>query len=211
MLQTGAEAAAIGIEHPALAAALGQLAGAASGIVVGGHDHQPDPRQRGGGEAVGKPLARWEQGRHGVQLETFQTAQQGVAPAVGHLDVQLRVAVLQLLQCIEQHQVAEGLRHAQAQAAAGRRLALDQRTQRIQGALHLTALLVDPQAHGCRLERLGMAVEQFGAESFLEVLHAAGDGRLGQFQRVGGHAQGLAAHHRHEGVEVIRFHAHSAY
>jgi hypothetical protein len=74
------------------------------------------------------------------------------------------------------------LRHAQAQGAGRRAVVGYQFAQRVDLAQDRLALLVDPQAHGGGLERLGVAVEQGGAEVFLEVLHPAGDGRLRQLQ-----------------------------
>ncbi|MCY1449189.1 hypothetical protein D9M71_659130 [compost metagenome] len=98
------------------------------------------------------------------------------------------------------------MRHAQAQGAGRRAVVGHQFAQRVDLAQDCLALFVHPQAHGGRLQWLGVAVEQGGAEVFLEVLHPAGDGRLGQLQGLGGEVGRLATDDRHEGVHVIDFH-----
>ena len=85
-----------------------------------------------------------------------------------------------MLERIEQHHIADGLRHAQAQYAGRRRIGGHQFAQGIHFAQDQPALFINARTDQRRLEGLGVAVEQLHAQRLLEVLHAAGDRRLSQ-------------------------------
>lgn len=127
-------------------------------------------------------------------------------PASADLRAQLRVLVGQPPKGIQQHHLADTLRHAQAQHATWCGVTGHQFAQAIHLAQHPPALFVDPQSAGGGFERLGIAVQQCHSEGLLQALHPPGDRRLGQAQALGGLAQGSVADHRDEGVDVIDFH-----
>ncbi|MNP05982.1 hypothetical protein D3C76_979480 [compost metagenome] len=208
-LQPGAEAAAVRVEHPAMAIAIDQPR-SLDIAVTRGHHLQPHAAQRLGLQAVGEYLARREQRHGGIQLGILQARQQVRAPAGGHLRAQLGVIAGQPPQGIEQHHFADALRHAQAQQAAGRGVVGHQLTQGVDLAQHLAALLEDAQAHRCRFQRFGVAVEQLYPQRLFQALHPPGDGRLGQLQAFRRLAEGLAADYRDEGVDVVDFHGYPA-
>ena len=113
--------------------------------------------------------------------------------------------LVELLQGVEQHHVADGLDHADAEYTGRCMVFLHQDAQPLHLQQHLGALLVHLLAHGAGLGRLDAAVEQFHTQRLLQVLHAARDGRLGEPQRVGSGADALVAHHGHEGADVLNF------
>lgn len=122
------------------------------------------------------------------------------------LRAQVRVFGTQLLERIQQHRIADGLRHTQAQHTGRRRVRGYQLTQGIHLTQDQTALLIDPGADQRRLEGFGIAVEQLHTQRLLEVLHTAGDSRLGQLQRLGCMADGLATNHFDKGIDIVNFH-----
>ncbi len=110
--------------------------------------------------ALGKHLAGREQRRSGVKLPVLDTLDQLATPPVCDLHLQIREALLQGLQGIEQHCVAHGLRHAEAQGAGGRGIFGHQLMQRIDLAHHALAAFVHTQADGRGFHGLGVAIEE---------------------------------------------------
>ncbi|MNG09679.1 hypothetical protein D3C84_931070 [compost metagenome] len=111
-----------------------------------------------------------------------------------------------MLERVEQHHVADGLRHPQAQQPGWWRVGGHQFAQRIHFPQDQAALFIHPRANQRGLERLGIAIEQLHTQGLLKVLHAPCDGRLGQLQRLGGMADGLATNHLDKGIDIINFH-----
>ncbi|MNR18050.1 hypothetical protein D3C85_1347510 [compost metagenome] len=111
-----------------------------------------------------------------------------------------------MLECVEQHHIANGLRNAQAQQPGRRRIGGHQLAQCIHFPQDQSALFIHPCPDQGGLEWLGVTVEQLHAQRLLKVLHAPGDGRLGQLQRLGGMADGLATNHFDKGIDIINFH-----
>ncbi|MCY1537931.1 hypothetical protein D9M68_734470 [compost metagenome] len=192
-----------------MAVAVGQPRGTDPTVARGNHA-QAHAAERFGLQAVREHLARREHRHGGIQPAVLHALQQLTAPAGGHLRTQPGVVVAQPAQGIQQHQLADALRHAEAQHAAGWRVAGHQFAQAVDLAQHLAALLVDAQADQRRFQRLGVAVEQFHAQRLFQALHAAGDGRLGQLQAFCRLAEGLAADHCDEGVDIVYFHGYPA-
>lgn len=157
-------------------------------------------------DVVRENLARREQRCGSIQLAAFDLADQLTAPARRHLGAQFRVFDAQMLQGIEQHHVADGLWNAQAQQPGGRCVGGHQFTQGVHLPQDQTALFIHSRSDQSGLEWLGVAVEQLHAQRLLKVLHAAGNGRLSQLQRLRRMADGLATNHLDEGIDIINFH-----
>ena len=140
------------------------------------------------------------------QFAPFNLADQLAAPAGRDLGAQFRVLSAQQLQRVQQHYIADGLRHAQAQYAGGGCVGGYQLTQGIHLAQDQPALFIHAGTDQRRFEGLGVAVKQLHPQRLLEVLHAASNGRLGQLQRLGGMADGLATNHFDKGIDIVNFH-----
>ena len=107
---------------------------------------------------------------------------------------------------LQHRDICNGLRNAQPQYAGERRIVRDEMSERVDFAHDRATLFVDRAAHWRGFQRLGIAVEQFDAERFFEVLDAAGNGGLRQRERVRGLTERLTAHDGDERLDFIEFH-----
>ncbi|MCY1441304.1 hypothetical protein D9M71_576140 [compost metagenome] len=128
-MQPSAETTAIRVQHPAAGVAVLEFVTALAGAALGRDHPQRHARDRLAGDPFGENLAWGEQRRRSVQLTIFHARDQAAAPAAGDLGAQLRVGLADLCQGVEQHNVAQRLRHTQAQGARWRAIVGYQFTQ----------------------------------------------------------------------------------
>ncbi len=134
------------------------------GTVAGDHHaefHAPWGR---GAEFFGEHLAWRKQHHCRVQFGILRRASKWLPQPVPTCARSSAVLVGQPPKGIQQHHLADTLRHAQAQHAAWCGVTGHQFTQAIHLAQHPPALFVDPQSAGGGFERLGIAVQQCHSE-----------------------------------------------
>jgi len=205
--QAGTKATAIGVEHPARLAALGQLVAAFGPFALAAQHHQPGRPQDAAFDIAWQQLAPGLEHRRGIEFVQADALGQLRAPAGGDLRSQFGPLLSQIGQQRQQSEFTQALGQSESQTTRRGQVGRRQLAHHLHRLQHAAARLVESLTQRRGPQRLGLPVEQIGPQFAFEALYPARQNGLGQAQLLCGAAQGLAADHGDKSLDVFYFHA----